>query len=276
MSVNTSVGTIGINSDYLNISGTTNINNIIVSGTTSFPANSIASSAISGGGGGLTLTNNSVVTLNYIPFTTQTTGIITAANTDSGLTYNASSNVLGCGGLSTTGNITLPSTSTNNYTAFFNSNTDGSFGTISGQLGNIQNASNNVASSVNFIWGNSLGSAGVLYTSKVGTLNLSVGVWLICGEIQFTQTSTAITNYSFGLSINNTNSGFNTNCSVYQDFNNAAYYKLFGGASMGISNVVCVTTAASYYLMFGVVAASLTNKSNFSCNYGQYYAVRIA
>ena len=89
-----SVGTVGVNADNFNISGNTNINNLTVSGTTSFPANSIASSAISGGAGGLTLTNNSANTLNYAPFTTQATGSISAANTDSSLIYNASTNVL--------------------------------------------------------------------------------------------------------------------------------------------------------------------------------------
>ena len=36
-----STGTFGINSDNFNISGNTNINNLVVSGTTSFPSNSI-------------------------------------------------------------------------------------------------------------------------------------------------------------------------------------------------------------------------------------------
>jgi hypothetical protein len=42
-----STGTFGINSDNFNISGNTNINNLVVSGTTSFPSNSISGNAIS-------------------------------------------------------------------------------------------------------------------------------------------------------------------------------------------------------------------------------------
>ena len=42
-----STGTFGINSDNFNISGNTNINNLVVSGTTSFPSNSISGGAIS-------------------------------------------------------------------------------------------------------------------------------------------------------------------------------------------------------------------------------------
>jgi hypothetical protein len=85
-----STGTFGINSDNFNISGNTNINNLVVSGTTSFPNNSISRSAINGGTGGLTLSSDATDVNKYIPFSSSATGNISTANTSSNLYYNRS------------------------------------------------------------------------------------------------------------------------------------------------------------------------------------------
>ena len=132
------IGMMGINSDTLTLSNnltvskTTQTQNLSVLSTTSFPTGSIASSCISGGSGGLTLTNNTIDTSDYIHFTSQSTGAITTTNTNTNLKFNAVSGALTCNGIITTGNITLPTTgyTVSTYSA-------GSYGTATGQIGNI-------------------------------------------------------------------------------------------------------------------------------------------
>ena len=106
-------GSYGLNADNFTISGNTNITNLKVTGTTSFPTGSIASSAIvgGGGGGGLTLANDTTDTTTYIPFSTSATGSISTAKTNANLTYDASNNIL------TTNSLTTTTAIANNLTA---------------------------------------------------------------------------------------------------------------------------------------------------------------
>ena len=104
-----STGTFGINSDNFNISGNTNINNLVVSGTTSFPSNSISGGAISSsvananninmidnaGGNNLyypcLISSTGTTTTNY-PLSTTATA--TSLNADNGLYYNVLTHTL--------------------------------------------------------------------------------------------------------------------------------------------------------------------------------------
>ena len=160
-----STGTFGINSDNFNISGNTNINNLVVSGTTSFPANSISSTSISGGTGGLTLSSDATDANKYIPFSSSTTGDISTANTSSNLYYNPSKTLfysLGYGfvanyyqaqsfsaTLAIGNNITSGSINIGNISTMSGTITIGSSlsnvniaGTISGTISNATNATN--------------------------------------------------------------------------------------------------------------------------------------
>ena len=160
-----STGTFGINSDNFNISGNTNINNLVVSGTTSFPANSISSTSISGGTGGLTLSSDATDATRYITFSSSATGDISTANTSSNLYYNpyktlfyslgygfvanyyqaqSFSATLAIGNNITSGSINIGNISTMSGTITIGSSLSNVniAGTISGTISNATNATN--------------------------------------------------------------------------------------------------------------------------------------
>jgi hypothetical protein len=96
-------GTFGTNTDNFNITGNTNITNLTVSGTASFPINSIDSTCISGDDSYVAVQNTLFSGVSddsyYLPFlkyasTNTTSGQI--LYTDSGLSYNPISNHLQC------------------------------------------------------------------------------------------------------------------------------------------------------------------------------------
>ena len=97
-----STGTFGINSDNFNISGNTNINNLVVSGTTSFPSNSISGSAISSSVANATLAATATNALACSGNAATATNATTAANSIScsgnAATATVASNALACSG----------------------------------------------------------------------------------------------------------------------------------------------------------------------------------
>jgi hypothetical protein len=118
-------GDFGTNTDNFNITGNTFITNLTVSGTASFPINSIDSTCISGVDSSIAVQNTLFSGVSdvsyYLPFlasasTNTTTGQI--LYTDSGISYNPASNHLQC--TTITGNLSGTATNTtriNSYAA---------------------------------------------------------------------------------------------------------------------------------------------------------------
>ena len=254
--MSSTLGMMGINSDTLTlsnnltVSNTTQTQNLTVSGTTSFPTGSIASSCISGGSGGLTLTNNTIDTSDYIHFTSQSTGAITTSNTNTNLKFNAVYGALTCNGLITTGNITAP-TNITNYTA--SSYLAGNFGTPSGNIGNI------VSGLVNGTTGN----------GTISTISLGVGVWIINGTINLVATSAG--GYGWFLSISSTSS-LDPNSQIFLGAGSTSIFLTITGNTAGgsLSRVVCNTVSTSYNF---ITTYSNGAPSRYA---GNFYAVRIA
>ena len=246
-----SIGMMGINSDTLNlsnnltVSNTTQTQNLSVLGTTSFPLNSIASSAISGGGGGLTLTDNTIDTADYIPFSIISTGSISVLNTNSNLKFNASTNILTCQG------INLNSVSSGYIASTYLA---GNFGTItSGNIGNI------VSGLVDGTAGN-----GVL-----STITLGVGVWIITGTLNLVRTGGG--GYGWFLSISTT-TNLDPNSQTFLGAGSTSVFLTITGNAAGgsLSRVICNTITTSYNLV-------MTNSNGAPSRYaGNFYAVRIA
>ena len=208
---------------------------------------------INAGSGGQLKTN---AYLTFIPSTGVLTcgglmassGNVTAGNLTAGnVTVTG---VISCGGLNTSGN--------SGYTAYASSNAAGTYGTATGQIGNIVSGA---------IYLTPVGSATII----ISVITLSAGVWLITGAIQGSNSTT--TQYKAGLSIT-AGSGVAGGSGTINNNNQSSIITPVSTANtvvaLNCSTVVCITSSTQYNLVLSM--QTLT----FTITTGQYTAVRIA
>ena len=172
--------------------------------------------------------------------------------TNSNVTIIPSTGVISCGGLNTSGS--------SGYTAYTSSNAGGTYGTATGQIGNIVSGA---------IYLTPLANSNA--TIIISVITLSAGVWLITGSIQGSNSS--LTQYKVCLSITAGSGGTGSGGTLNNNNQSSIITPVctsVTGVALNCNTVVCITSPTQYNLVVYLQTATFTIAN------GQYTAVRIA